>query len=73
LETGIGNIVLLATRKADVKFDLHAGIGQVKNGIKAAKPTPGKSDDEAILVLGKGQHRVSATTGTGDIRIQPAD
>lgn len=73
LETGIGNIVLTTTRRGDVKFDLHAGIGQVKNGIASAKPAPGKGNDETILVLGKGQHLVSATTGTGDIRIVPAD
>lgn len=73
LETGIGNIVLTTTRKGDVKFDLHAGIGQVKNGIASAKPAPGKAQDETILVLGKGKHLVSATTGTGDIRIVPAD
>ena len=29
--------------------------------------------DETVLVLGKGDHLVSATTGTGDIRLQPSD
>ena len=44
---------------------LNAGLGEVKNALAA-------QGEGGALTLGKGTHRVTAKTGTGDIVLEPA-
>lgn len=73
IETGIGGITLAVTRKIDARFELEPGIGHIDNAMPAAKPPADAKAEQSVLVLGKGTHAVKASTGTGDIRLQPAD